>query len=625
MLKKATSASRAEPDAASVRQSLQRVLASPGFAASPRLAAFLRFVIEETIEGRGEQLKETTVAMQVFGRAADFDARFDSIVRAQATQLRHRLRDYYANGAGEEVVIEIPRGTYVPVFRRRDAVAEAAGGAAVPAVADARHRSWWLPALGAGLLLAGVGAWWLIPAWLHTAPSIAVLPFTNLDGVPENAHIGDGFVEDLTTDLAEVPGLRVVARTSAFEFRGRNEDARKIGKQLNVASVLEGSVRTDNGRVHVTAQLIDGRTGYHVWSSSYEREMAGLRDVAADIRRAVSRALGVEQAAASASRRAMHTPPPEALDEYWRGRYVKSDWQRFDESVPHFEQALRLDPQFAEAWAALAAVHANMSFQEMGSVDEEASKAKAAARRALELDPMNAEAHAALGTLAYAYDYDFAASESSFRRALDLNPNSPGVRRTFALALTSQGRFEEAFAQLKQAQQTDPLSVLTSNNRGATLFCAHRYEEAMREARRHLQMDPNYFPAYFLLGICQAETGKLPEAIATLQTVLEHGRAVEVLGRLGNAQARAGRTADALATLAELRQIQASRGIAAVALARTFIGLGEKAQAIEWLRQAAETHVPDAAFMAVDPAFDSLRGDPDFRALCAKRGLPSVR
>jgi serine/threonine-protein kinase len=614
VLKKSASAPPAVPDKASVQGSLARVIASRGFAASPRLAAFLRFIVEETLEGREGQIKESTVAVLVFGRPADFDPRFDSVVRAQATLLRRRLREYYANTPADGVAIEIPRGSYVPVFRM-----QAAPAAETP---PARPRSWKIPAVAAGLLLlGGLAAWWLVSSGRRATPSIAVLPFTDLDGVPENAHIGDGFVEDLTTDLAGEPGLRVVARTSAFQFRGKSEDVRKIGWQLNVLAVLEGSVRTDNGRVRVTAQLIDARTGYHLWSSGYEREMAGLRDVAEDIRRAVNHALGVEQAAAGA-RRASHTPPPEALDEYWRGRYIKSDWQRFDESLPHFERAAKIDPLFAEAWAALASVHANMEFQAMGPVDEEASKAKAAARRALDLDPMNAEAHAALGSLAYSYDYDWTASERSFRRALELNPNSAGVRRTYALALTSQARFEDAFAQLKLAQQSDPLSIMTSNNRSTTLFCARRYGEAMHEARRHLQMDPGYFPAFLIIGSCQAEAGQLSEAIASFQKVLDHYRAAEALGRLGNAQARAGRLAEARATLAELLEIQRASGVAAVALARTLVGMGDGAQAIDWLRKAAEAHLTDAAFMAVDPVFDPLHRDPDFRALCARRGLP---
>ena len=586
-----------------------------GFSAAPRLAAFLRFIVEETLQGRGGQIKETTIAVQVFGRPPDFDPRLDSVVRAQATLLRRRLREYYLESPREAVVIEIPKGAYVPVFRLP--------AAPVGDAAPARPRSWLVPAVAAGLLLAGLAAWWLAPFGRHATPSIAILPFTNLDGVPESAHIGDGFVEDLTTDLAEEPGLRVVARTSAFQFRGKNEDVRRIGGQLNVRAVLEGSVRTENGQVRVTAQLIDARTGYHLWSSGYEREMAGLRDVAADIRRAVNRTLGVEESP-PAARRASHAPPPEALDEYWRGRYIKSDWQRFEESVPHFERAVNIDPQFAEAWAALASVHANMEFQAMGSVDEEAGKAKAAARRALELDPMNAEAHAALGSLGYCYDYDWTSSERSFRRALELNPNSAGVRRTYALALTSQARFEDAFAQLKLAQQTDPLSILTSNNRSTALFCARRYNEAIREAQRHLQMDPGYYPAYFVIGDCQAETGKLSEAIASFQKVLDHGRAIEVLGRLGNAQARLGRSADARATLAELLEIQRAKGIAAVALARTLVGMGDNAQAIDWLGKAADAHLTDAVFMAVDPVFDPLHHDPAFRALCARRGLPTA-
>ena len=595
-----------------VREHLERVVASPDFVAAPRLAAFLRFIVEEALEGRGGELKETTVATRVFGRRPDFDPRFDSIVRVQATQLRRRLLAYYANSGREDAVaIEMPRGSYVPVFRRQtQAGGEARRGA----------RRWWkvAAALAGVLALAGAGYWLIVALWPRT-PSIAVLPFTNLDGRPGSEHVSDGFVEDLTTSLAKTPGLRVVARTSAYQFRGKSEDVRKIGRELGVGAVLEGSVRTENGRLRITAQLIDAGSGYHLWSNSFERELAGAPGVEDEIRRAVDGALGVK-AQASAS---THTPPPEALDAYWRGRYLKADWQRFPESVTYLEQAVQADPRFAEAWAALAAVHAGMAFQAVGSVDGEAAKAKESARRALELDDTLAEADAALAMLSYSYDHDWAASERRYRRALELNPNDARVSRSYALALTSQGRFKEAIAQLKAAQRLDPLTDLNSNVLAVTLFCARRYEEAIREARRHLQMDPNYQLARFTLGNCQAEQGKLAEAIGEYRTILKQARPVEVLGRLGNAQARAGRLAEAQSTLAELARVEEAEKNAGVALARVSTGLGQKKQAIEWLRRAADAHLTDAVFMGVDPAFDPLRGEAEFQGLCARLGLPN--
>jgi serine/threonine-protein kinase len=615
-MRDSASDSAAEPDANAVRACLERVVSSPEFAPAPRLVAFLRFIVEETIAGRRDSVKETTVAVHVFGRSSDFDSRFDSVVRAQGTQLRRRLREYYANaGSGDAVVIEVPPGSYVPVFRRR------AEDAAEPA--QARRRRWWIPAIAAGaLILAGLAAWWLIPGWRGQTPSLAVLPFMNLDEGPGSEHISEGFVEDLTTDLAGLPGLRVAARTSAFQFRGKSGDVRGIGRALGAGAVLEGSVRTDGGKVRITAQLIDARSGYHLWSNRYELDLARVWEVEAEIRGAVAHALGVDRAPAAQTRATRHVPPPEALDAYWRGRYIRADWQRFPESLSWFERAVKLDPLFAGAWAALASVHSARAFQSVSPVDQEAAQAREAARRAMELDGTLAEPHAALAQIAYAYDHDWATSERRFHRALEMNPNDADVRRNYALGLTSQARFGEATAQLKLAQQADPLTFLSSNILAVTLFCARRYDEAMREAERHLRMDPDYLLARFTLGNCEAAKGDLAAAISEYRKVLERMRAVEVLGRLGTAQARAGRPAEARATLAELESIERKEKTAGVALARVCTGLGEKRQAIDWLGTAAGDHLTDVAFIGVDPAFDPLRQEPDFQALCARLNVP---
>lgn len=469
------------------------------------------------------------------------------------------------------------------------------------------------------MVIAGLAAWWLASGRL-LAPSIAVLPFLNLDEGSGNNHVSDGLVEDLTTDLAMTPGLRVVARTSAFQFRGKSQDVRGIGRSLGVGAVLEGSMRTEGGRVRITAQLIDARSGYHLWSNSYEREMAAVREVEGEIVRVVGKTLGVNGAGTRASR---YQPPPDALDAYWRGRHLATDWQRFPDSLAYFERAVKLDPRFAEAWAAMASAHSARSFQAVGSIDEEAAAAKESARKALDLDDTVAEAHAALAQVSYAYDHDWAGCERGYRRALDLDPNAAWVRRNFALALTSQAHFKEAIAQLKLAQQIDPMTVLTSNVLAVTLFCSRRYGDAIREARRHLQMDPNYILARFTLGNCEAEKGDLVAAISEYRKVLEQMRAAEVLGRLGNAQARAGRIAEARATVAELERIEQTEKIAGVALARVYVGLGEKKLAIERLGKAVEAHLTDVAFMGVDPAFDPLRTEPAFQSLCARVNLPS--
>ena len=589
---------------------------SPAFASAPRLGAFLRFIVEETIAGREDSLKETTVAVRVFGKTVDFDPRFDSVVRAQGTQLRRRLREYYATPEQQDtVVIEVPPGSYVPVFRRHPGPASEA--------AIRGKRRWRAVVAACAMMAAGLALWWFLPGLHRQTPSLAILPFLNLDEGSGNEHVGDGLVEDLTTGLSQSSGLRVVARTSAFQFRGKGEDVRRIGRELGVGAVLEGSVRTGAGRIRVTAQLVDAGTGYHLWSNSYERDLARAPEVEREIGSAVRRALRVGGTAADHGHASGHVPPAEALDAYWRGRHILDDWERFPESVSFFERAVRLDPGFAAAWAALAQVHAGRAFQEVGPVDEEAAQAREAAARALKLDDTLAEAYAALAQIDYAYGHDWAASERGYRRALEVNPNNARVRRSYALALTSQARFAEALAQLKLAQQSDPLGAINDNVLAAILFCARRYRETISEVRRHLQMDPDYVLARFTLASCEAEEGKLDEAISEYRKVLERGRATEVLGRLGNAQARAGRLLDARATMAELEHIQQTEKIAAVALARVSVGLGEKRRAIEWLGEAAAGHLTDVAFIGVDPAFDPLRREPGFQALCARLSLPS--
>lgn len=606
------SAPVASPD--SVRSELAKVLASPRFASSERHRRLLRFIVEESLQGKEAEIKESVLAVEVFGRSPSFDPRTDSVVRSEARNLRARLNEYYlGEGSGDLVIIDLPKGSYVPAFR-----------AAEP---GPRHPSHWIRTLAVALALlasASTGAWWMLgsrPAsrWRGRAPTIAVLPFLNLADGPAGDYAADGFVEDLTTGLAKVPALRVASRTSAFQFRHRNLDARDIGRQLGVAAVLEGSVRMQAGRLRVTAQLIDTASGYHLWSDSYEHEAAGTQEVETEIQRHVAAALGVRPAAVDRP----HAPTPEAREAYWRGRFLLRDFRRHADSRRYFEQAVTADPQFAEAFAALAFTRAIMAFHLESPVDETVAQAREAARRALALDQTIPEAYLALATVTYSYDHDWVASERAYRRALELNPSYASARRGFALPLMAQGRFEEAIQQIKLAEELDPVSVLSTNDRATNLYCARRYAEAIWVARGHLQMDPGFFPARLTLGTCEAAQGKLPEAIADLQkAAAQGGRAMMILGPLGNALARAGRLAEARAVLAEIESIQKAEGTAGVALALVHTGLGERKQAIECLRQAAAAHVTDTNFIGVDPMLDPLRKEPGFQALCALLALP---
>ena len=579
----------AEPRPADVRAQLDRMLASSVFASSERQLRFLRYVVEETVAGRSGGIKETVIASDVFGRAPSvFDPRTDSSVRVEARNLRARINEYYlTEGRFDPIVIALPRGSYVPQFHLRP------GGPP--------NRAHWLRTIALAALIAAVAGivWWRI-ASPPRASSIAVLPFLNLSGGGDD-HIADGIVEDLTTDLAEMPGLRVAARTSAFRFRDRNEDVRRIGRELGVATVLEGSVRRNGVTLRVSAQLIETGSGYHLWARTYESGIAEAGETEAGILKAVSAALRVTPGAQT-----VRNPPPEARDAYWRGRYLLATWQRQGDSLAQFEEAVRRDPQYAEAWSALALARATMVFQHEGPTAQLAIEARDAVQHALALDDASSEAWHARALLDYAYDRDWPTAERSFQRALELNPNSAPVRRAFALALASRGRTREALEQLEEVRRLDPLTLLATNTQGVVLYLGHRYDEAIALARSHLKIEPDYLMANFLIAVCDVEKGKNAEALTEFRKVVAQYRSIQILGRYGNALARAGRESEARAVLAELQTLDKPAGEAGVGLAMVYAGLGDKANAVQALAQGAAAHQTDAAFNAVDPMLAPL-------------------
>lgn len=600
-------------DAGAVRTQLARVLASSGFVSSSRLSALLTFLVEESLAGRAGELKESTVAVQVFGRRPDFDPRFDSIVRTQATQLRRRLREYYgADGAADPVIIEVPAGGYAPAFR-------------APAVAPerpkrSRGRMWAAAAAVAGLALLGAAA---IVRWSGPSagapPSLAILPFQDFSGGEDAGYIADGLVEDLTTMMSRAPGLSVAARTSAFHFRGSTEDVRTIGRRLGVSAVLEGSVRRQGGQIKVTAQLIAADTGYHIWSNAYEGPVANLPTMQRDIALAVARALGLNLARAPVY---SHAPPPEAYDAYLRARFVRGGVpQRREQSVPLFERALKLDPEFAAAWAALASTHAVMAFHQEGDAEAHSRAAHEAARKAMELDETIPETHVALATLAYSRERDWPSAERGFQRALELNPSYAYAHRGYAVGLISRGRFDEALAELDLARRLDPIADAASNERAVTLYCAGRYGEAIEAARRVLEMKPEFYFARIVMGDSLAQQGRSAEAVAKYEEAMAAtGRVTYMLARIGYARAREGRREDARRLLEEI--VRDPGPAAQMDAARVNAGLGDYAEAVRRLELAEQGGASDVNFIAVEPVYQPLRREPAFRALVKRLGLP---
>jgi TolB-like protein/Tfp pilus assembly protein PilF len=603
-----------------VREHLGKVLASSDFASAPRLQQFLRFVVEETLDGRADEIKESVVALHVFGRRSDFDPQSDSVVRVHATHLRRRLHDYYAgSGRLDEVVIEVPKGSYLPVFRWAD------GGAA--SAPQSRRVSRWTLAAAAGILAVLVaGAWWLARATVHhTDPSVAVLPMANLGG-PELDRLCQGFTEDLTTELARLPQLRVIARTSAGQFRAQDGDVREIGNRLGVANVLEGSVRQESGTIRFTVQLIDTRSRYHIWSQAYERDakdvLAAETEVTRLIAAAAAGSLGISDLSPIAP---AHQPSAEARDLFWRARYLRAEklnTEAWMQAAGLLEQAVRSDPQYTDAWAALASLTANMAFHTIGAFEERTARAREAAARTIELDPRNPDAHLALAEIEWLQDRDWPAAERSFRRVIDLNPSFAPGHGSFAIALLSRGRFDQALAQLDTAVQLNPLPYVVSTDRATVLYVARRYDESIARGRQVLAIDPNFWFAHIGIGSCLRAKGRYAEAIQEYRLVPEEDRDAAA-GYLGNALALAGQRDEAQALLRKMLSEDSGpdEGNGWVHTSYIQVGLGDKAGALTSLQNSYTHHETDVNFIGVDPIFDSLRNEPRFQALLKKLGL----
>ena len=601
-------------DTREVREHLDKVLASSSFTGAPRMQQLLRFVVEEALEGRAGEIKESVVAVRVFGRRCDFDSHSDSVVRVHATHLRKRLREYYRmEGLGNGMVIELPPGTYAPAFRPATALLPAV------AVTGPRRRRWLLP-VATLAVLAAVIALWTLGRLAHDSPtSIAVLPFASLDTAAQDDYLAEGIAEDLMMSLARSPSLRVVARTSAFQFREKNISARSIGHDLGASALLEGSIRGNRDHLKITAQLVNAASGFDLWSETWEGSAGDAPLFEEQIARAVRQTLGKASGKAETPATATRLPLPGAQEAYWRGRYLLSKGHETRASSIRFlEEATRADPQYAPAWAGLTTAYATMAFHVEGDIGELTAKARSAGGRALQLDPASAETLASLAVLSYAFDHDWASAERGFERALELNPSYARGHLQYALGLVTRGRFDAALAHIHAARALDPLSYAIGNDLAVALECAGRYDEAIASARQTLRDDPGFVYAHVPLGMGLAMKGESTAAIAEFEPAIRRfGRGAWILGPMSYALARSGRKEEAANIV---REIESADGVG-VQLAHVYAALGDKPHALEGLEHAWAQRTVDLNFMAVDPMLADLRAEPRFLALKRRMGL----
>jgi TolB-like protein/DNA-binding winged helix-turn-helix (wHTH) protein/Tfp pilus assembly protein PilF len=452
--------------------------------------------------------------------------------------------------------------------------------------------------------------------------SIAVLPLENLSKDPNQDYFSDGITDALTTELAQIGSLRVISRTSAMHFKGMRETLPEIGSELNVDAVVEGSITRSENRVRITAQLIETQTDRHLWAKSYERELKDVLALQDEVARDISEEIRIKLTPEERTRLAVTRPiDPAAHEAYLRGRYW---WHRRDreselKGLQYFEQSVQLDPSYAPAWAGIADSYIVMAHHGGLPPKEAMPKAKAAAMKALELDSSLAEAHTSLALVKTAYEWDYAAAENEFTRAIELNPNYATAHHWYAHYLAIKRRFPEALNEIQRAHDLDPYSLVVNYFWGSALYYSRDYERALAQFRSMLDLDPSMKPAvYEALAQVYEQQGDYAHAIEQRRAALMLSGDKHDAASLANAYVVGGAEAYWGKRIEFARRQPAA---SALDLAILYARQGDRDGALSSLGRAYQEHSPWLNFIACEPAFDSLSADPRFQKLAHQIGL----
>jgi adenylate cyclase len=598
------------PASADIRAELDQILASPGFARADRLSQFLRFVIERSLnKARPEELKESVIGIEVYGRKPGYDSRADPTVRVEATKLRARLQEYYRrNGKASTVVIELPKGAYVPIFRM------------------AEHRTEHPSRLSRAFVVLAVAAVLAIVAaavvvWKRTLPSpvtsIAVLPFLNLSPDPSDEYLSDGLTEELIQSLGLLDELRVISQTSSFALKGKRLEASEVASRLRAQYLVEGSVSKSRDQFRISARLVRVPDDSQIWSRTYEFPAGDLFTIQQGIARDVSNALRVKLSESSQGavpkRRAND---PEAYLSYLKGRYF---WNKFEpgetwKALGYFEHATALDPAYGPAYAGIAYCYQRLlGYQGSGlrlTAAEGYPKMKAAAEKALEIDPLQAEAHAVLGVY-HSRLHQWRESERRFQRALKIDSSNALIRSWYASAFLSQvGRSADAIREMRRSFEIDPLSADNDAVFADILFEAGRDDEAMEWCRKALELNSDFPRAHWQLGRIYIQQGNYSRGIQELLKAEKRMEREKASVWLGYAYAMAGQRDEALQILERTLALR----LPGVAAAIIYTGLGDKDRAFEQLQDTTN-------FNPRQRELASLRSDARFAALLKRINL----
>jgi serine/threonine-protein kinase len=603
-----------------IRGALARVLASAGFARNERLSKFLGLLVERHLQGREGELKESVLAVEVFGRKAGYDPKLDAVVRTEAIRLRARLEKYYeVEGRGDPLVIELPKGGYRPVFRERSPVAQPnASTPTNPIVREPRRRSsWWIAGVAVALIVA-LSTAWLFMGGTPRSVSIAVLPLENLSKDPGTDYFADGLTDEIIRNLSVIEGLTVRSRTSSFALKGKVPGAIEAGRELGADYLVEGSVLLAGDQLRVNAALVGARDGSRIWSNRYDRKLTDVFAIQDEISRGI-----VDTLRLRLSGRRQYEANLEAYDFYLRGRQIMAGFPSRNrpivgQALEYFQRAIDRDSNYAIAYAGIADAYIAVE-RNMGAANpvNAGPRAREAAARAIKLDPMLSEAHSAMASIR-AREYAWPEAERGFRHAIELNPNNALAHLELGgRVLVVQERFDEGFEEMGRALALDPLSPYAMTETGEALMLARRYPEAEERFRKAIALDPTRNRPYNSLARALYLQGKVAEATAAREQSRKVAASPFASDWMACLEMRAGRRDKAAGFLGELRSANRPRR----ALARAHACLGDREEALAFLEQAVAENEPGLPELLHAPELDFLRADARFAALRRKLNL----
>jgi serine/threonine-protein kinase len=577
----------ADAGPAPARQQLERVLGSVAFRQVDRLKRFLSFIVDEALAGRGSQLKEFVIGVQVFDKDSSFDPRADPIVRVQARRLRARLVRYYREEGGRDpMVIELPKGGYAPVFKTRDAAATA-------------RRA--------------------VGPTLAVQNTIAVLAFADHSPTHELAYFCEGLREETIHRLARLKGLRMLTS-------GTPDGTGSVDHGGHVAMLLTGGVRRSGDRVRVTVHLVDTATNAYLWSECVDTSLGDVFAAHETVAAAVVQRLEPHLSDVARGKSArLPTENLAARNLFLQGRYHLN--QRTDEglrkALDFFERAVIEDRQFALAHSGLADAQALLAHYGARQPSLAWAGAASSAATAVMLDGYSAEARTSLAHVKATQDWEWQGAEREFQAALSLNSSYATAHHWYAMScLVPMGRLEEALEAMQIAQSLDPISSIVARDLALIYVYRRDYEAALDQCDHTIELNPHFSPAYWALGLIQEQRKDMEEAIAACQRALDLSpHSPRMHAALGRALALSGKTSLAAASLRNLESMARTRYVSPFEFAVVRLALGQTDEAFRWLAAACEHRAFDLLTLKVDPRFETFQDDPRLQRVIQEVGL----